>query len=240
MDVRSLSEWVTSPFAVHWKLMVSQQLKLLKCDFFFFFKFLNIPYFIKKVWKFWVFLRKGNPYLRQDCICNIFPYLKISGNRCIWGQADPFKDVCSCCTREGCDQICCENVFVTHWWSGRIFFANISFEILYKHSLMNVEAWCPYRVWHRWRAENIGFLISGWRYVSFFLSSAAETGWTKNLSAQRKCGAQLWSDVEVRCKGSSSPLPQVLSAGSFARRGRSVLAVSRKNLGQTYCARIAA
>lgn len=89
--------------------------KAFKVCFFFFFKFLSVPYFIKKVWKFWVFLRKGNPYLRQDCICNIFPYLKISGNRCIWGQADPFKDVCSRCTREGCDQICCENVFVTHW-----------------------------------------------------------------------------------------------------------------------------
>lgn len=98
------------------KVNVSQQLKLLRCEVFISEHFL----FYKECVKVWVFLREHNPYMRQDSLCNIFN-LKILGNRCIWGQADPFKDVCSSLKEWGGDQICNKNVFVAHWWSRKTF-----------------------------------------------------------------------------------------------------------------------
>lgn len=58
--------------------------------------------------------------------------------------------------REVCDQVCNESVFVTHWWSGKIFFANVSFEILYKHSvnecgsLVSLQGMASAKGWEGW------------------------------------------------------------------------------------------
>lgn len=57
-----------------------------------------MSYFIGKLSKI-EFFSKGNSYIGKIPSV-IFSYLKILGNWCIWGQADPFKDVCSSCARE--------------------------------------------------------------------------------------------------------------------------------------------
>lgn len=179
----------------------------------------------------------------------------MSGNGCIWGQADAFKDVCSICTGEVCD----------HQWITHILITNLKWgylAILNKHSvgehgsLVSVQGVASAKSWEHWFLREwtksqfailMGLLLE--LHVSRFsplqkkqlfqiISGTYPFSWAL---LQRKAGPRMFSSdkawgpigVWLGCAmwGQRVPLPQVRGSDSFARPGRWVLAMGHQNLG---------
>lgn len=140
---------------------VSEQLKLFKCEGFLFDFFYEerVTFFSSE---------RVNPYMGQDSTHNIFHTLWISGNRGIWGEINPLKDVCSSCTRDRCvvKNVCNKNAFVTTDEVEIFFFF---FQMFLLKCLTNTVYW----LWKPSVLTVLGILGKGWEY--WFISGQRAT-----------------------------------------------------------------